>query len=58
MQMVGFLMDLILFAVPGFHFKYYTSAKHIGEFQAIYFLSSFFNQFGPNAVTFLVAAEV
>ena len=24
----------------------------------MYFLSSFFNQFGPNAVTFLVAAEV
>jgi len=24
----------------------------------MYFLSSFFNQFGPNSVTFLVAAEV
>lgn len=58
MQMLGFLMDFILFVVPGFHFKYYTSEAHIGEFQAMYFLSSFFNQFGPNAVTFLVAAEV
>lgn len=58
MQMVGFLMDFILFVVPGFHFKYYTSPKHVKEFQAMYFLSSFFNQFGPNAVTFLVAAEV
>lgn len=31
---------------------------HIGAFQAMYFLSSFFNQFGPNSTTFLVAAEV
>ena len=58
MQMVGFLMDFILFVVPGFHFHYYTEAAHIKSFQAMYFLSSFFNQFGPNAVTFLVAAEV
>ncbi|KAL4785155.1 major facilitator superfamily domain-containing protein [Aspergillus varians] len=58
MQIVGFLMCFILFVVPGFHFDYYTSPEHIGEFQAMYFLSSFFNQFGPNSVTFLVAAEV
>ena len=56
--MVGFLMDFVLFVVPAFHFEYYTSPDHIREFQAMYFLSSFFNQFGPNAVTFLVAAEV
>lgn len=58
MQIVGFLMDFILFIVPAFHYSYYTSDAHITEFQAMYFLSSFFNQFGPNAVTFLVAAEV
>lgn len=58
MQMVGFLMDFVLFIVPAFHFEYYTSKAHVAEFQAMYFLSSFFNQFGPNAVTFLVAAEV
>ena len=58
MQMIGFLMDFVLFIVPAFNYKYYTSAAHIKEFQAMYFLSSFFNQFGPNAVTFLVAAEV
>ena len=56
--MLGFLMDFILFVVPGFHYKYYTSKAHITAFQAMYFLSSFFNQFGPNSVTFLVAAEV
>ncbi|KAL9130749.1 MAG: hypothetical protein Q9217_001145 [Psora testacea] len=58
MQMIGFLMDFILFLVPAFNFEYYKTPEHIGEFQAMYFLSSFFNQFGPNAVTFLVAAEV
>lgn len=51
-------MDFVLFIVPAFHFNYYTSKEHVTEFQAMYFLSSFFNQFGPNAVTFLVAAEV
>lgn len=58
MQMIGFLMDFILFIVPAFHFKYYKAKEHIGAFQAMYFLSSFFNQFGPNSVTFLVGAEV
>lgn len=56
--MVGFLMDFILFVIPAFNFAHYTSAAHVREFQTMYFLSSFFNQFGPNAVTFLVAAEV
>lgn len=58
MQMVGFLMDFILFVVPAFHYHYYLEPMHVHAFQAMYFLSSFFNQFGPNSVTFLVAAEV
>lgn len=58
MQQIGFLMDFIFFIIPGFNYKKYTSPAHIKAFQAMYFLSSFFNQFGPNAVTFLVAAEV
>lgn len=58
MQTVGFLLDFILFVVPAFNLDYYTSINHIKEFQAMYFLSSFFNQFGPNCVTFLAAAEV
>lgn len=58
MQTVGFLMDFILFVIPGFQLDYYTSKEHIGSFQAMYFLSSFFNQFGPNSVTFIAAAEV
>lgn len=58
MQTIGFLMDFILFIIPAYNYQYYTSEAYIKSFQAIYFLSSFFNQFGPNSVTFLVAAEV
>lgn len=58
MMVVGFMLDFILFIVPAFHFKYYQQDAHVGAFQAMYFLSSFFNQFGPNSVTFIVAAEV
>lgn len=58
MMIVGFMLDFILFVVPAFNYEYYTSKEHIHEFQTMYFLSSFFNQFGPNSVTFLVAAEV
>jgi hypothetical protein len=59
MQQLGFFMDFVLFIVPAFHYHYYALEKaHIAAFQAMYFLSSFFNQFGPNSTTFLVAAEV
>ncbi|KAF2498355.1 MFS phosphate transporter [Lophium mytilinum] len=58
MMIVGFLADFILFVVPAFNYDFFTSPDHIHAFQAMYFLSSFFNQFGPNSVTFLVAAEV
>ena len=58
MQQVGFFACFILFVIPAFNLNYYTSPAGVHSFQAMYFLSSFFNQFGPNAVTFLVAAEV
>ncbi|ERS96106.1 uncharacterized protein SPSK_00725 [Sporothrix schenckii 1099-18] len=58
MMQVGFLMCFIFFVVPAFHYKYYSGLSGIHAFQAMYFLSSFFNQFGPNSVTFLVAGEV
>ncbi|KAF9870049.1 major facilitator superfamily transporter [Colletotrichum karsti] len=58
MQQVGFLMCFVMFVIPAFNYEYYTSPAGIKAFQAMYFLSSFFNQFGPNSVTFLVAGEV
>lgn len=57
MMIVGFLGDFICFVIPAFNYNYYTNAG-VHSFQAMYFLSSFFNQFGPNSVTFIVAAEV
>ncbi|MCJ1474369.1 hypothetical protein MMC13_003027 [Lambiella insularis] len=57
MQMVGFFAAFLLFVIPAFNYSYYSKAG-IHSFQAMYFLSSFFNQFGPNCVSFLVAAEV
>lgn len=58
MQIIGFLACFLCFTIPAFDYSYYSSEAGIHKFQAMYFLSSFFNQFGPNAVTFLVAAEV
>ncbi|KAJ5916069.1 hypothetical protein N7504_000084 [Penicillium tannophilum] len=57
-QIIGFMMCFILFVIPCFKYHYYTQPENIHSFQAMYFLSSFFNQFGPNCITFLVAAEV
>lgn len=58
MMNVGFLLCFILFVIPAFNYDYYSSKSGAHAFQAMYFLSSFFNQFGPNCVTFIVAAEV
>ncbi|PHH88038.1 hypothetical protein CDD83_8076 [Cordyceps sp. RAO-2017] len=58
MQQVGFFMCFLMFVIPAFNYKHYTSEEGVHAFQAMYFLSSFFNQFGPNSVTFLVAGEV
>jgi len=59
MQMVGFVMLFLLFLICGAaHPLLLASPSGLRAFQALYFLSSFFNQFGPNCVTWLVAAEV
>lgn len=59
MQMVGFLMLFVLFLACGVAYpSLLASASGLHAFQALYFLSSFFNQFGPNCVTWLAAAEV
>ena len=58
MQQVGFFMCFIMFVIPAFKYEHYTSPAGIHGFQAMYFISSFFNQFGPNSITFLVAGEV
>ncbi|KAL7416619.1 major facilitator superfamily domain-containing protein [Mrakia frigida] len=58
MQCFGFFMLFLLFAIAGFDYEKLLTPSHIHGFQAIYYLSSFFTQFGPNSTTFLLAAEV
>jgi hypothetical protein len=61
MQAIGFLADFILFIIPA---TLFTSLSRQGtpikvfQFMHMYFFSSFWNQFGPNITTFLLAAEV
>ena len=58
MQAVGFLACFVLFLVPACIYRPLTgSTTGTKVFQFIYFFSSFWNQFGPNCTTFLVAGE-
>ena len=57
MMIVGFIGDFICFVIPAFNYHYYSTVG-VHKFQTMYFISSFFNQFGPNCVSFIVAAEV
>ncbi len=58
MQSVGFFATWLLFFLPAVAYDYFHQARNIHGFQAVYYLSSFFQQFGPNCTTFLLAAEV
>lgn len=56
LQATGFLACFVLFLLPACIYGPLTgSASGIKAFQFIYFFSSFWNQFGPNCTTFLVA---
>jgi len=58
LQAVGFLACFVLFLVPACLWDSLTGSKTGGKvFQFIYFFSSFWNQFGPNCTTFLVAGQ-
>jgi len=59
MQSIGFLADFILFVISAALFNQLEKpGGPIKVFQFLYFFSSFWNQFGPNSTTFLLAAEV
>jgi Sugar (and other) transporter len=59
MQGTGFLMMFLLFIVCAALYPTLTSSvPGLRAFQFLYFFSSFWNQFGPNCTTWLVAAEV
>ena len=54
-QVMGFAWLLVLFLVCGLAYGPLTgSAAGLRGFQTLYFVSSFWAQFGPNATTFLV----
>lgn len=59
MQLVGFAMMFLLFGTCAIGFDV-LNQKGTGAtvFQAIYFFSNFWIQFGPNSTTFLIAGEV
>eukprot|EP00891_Asterochloris_glomerata_P008306 jgi/Astpho2/8306/e_gw1.00122.31.1_t len=59
MQLMGFGFIFVIFLIGGAAFNRLTATKtNLSWFQFIYYLSSFFVQFGPNATTFLLAGEV
>ncbi|KAK9807684.1 hypothetical protein WJX72_006095 [[Myrmecia] bisecta] len=59
MQVVGFGWLFALFLICGLAFNQLTaSANNLKWFQALYYISSFWAQFGPNATTFLLAGEL
>ena len=64
MQNIGFIAMFIFFIViyaqwyPNMAGANPVNPAGMHAFQALYYLSSFFNQFGPNATTWLVAGEI
>ena len=58
LQATGFLACFVLFLLPAVLWGPLTGSQNGRKaFQFIYFFSSFWNQFGPNCTTFLVAGE-
>ena len=59
MQAMGFFMDFLCFIIAAAMFQTLQKpGAGIHAFQFLYFFSSFWNQFGPNCTTFLLAAEI
>ena len=61
MQAISFMATFALFCGATFAYNSLTDPNDMGKvkaFQFIFFFSSFWNQFGYNSTTFLVAAEI
>jgi len=58
LQLLGFTMVTIVFLLCGLCYDDLVKKENIHTFQFLYYLSSFFGQFGPNCTTFLLAAEL
>lgn len=57
MQVIGFFMMFACFLPCGIAYNTLINDA-IGAFQFLYFFSSYWNQFGPNCTTWLVAGEM
>ncbi|KAK9796270.1 hypothetical protein WJX73_010488 [Symbiochloris irregularis] len=59
MQAMGFFMIFVLFLISGAAYtSLISSPGGLKGFQFLYYFSSFWGQFGPNATTFILAAEL
>lgn len=58
MQAMGFTWMFILFGASAIWYNQLTQPQHIHVFQFLYYFSSFWGQFGPNATTWLLPAEL
>ncbi|KAG2435009.1 hypothetical protein HYH02_012007 [Chlamydomonas schloesseri] len=58
MQVMGFAWMFVLFLICAVHYDQLSTNKYIHAFQFLYYFSSFWGQFGPNATTWLLPAEL
>ncbi|KXZ43854.1 hypothetical protein GPECTOR_79g133 [Gonium pectorale] len=58
MQMMGFAWMFVLFLICAVRYDELRTPKYIHTFQFLYYFSSFWGQFGPNATTWLLPAEL
>mmetsp|Transcript_8260 Transcript_8260/g.16480 ORF Transcript_8260/g.16480 Transcript_8260/m.16480 type:complete len:642 (-) Transcript_8260:64-1989(-) len=58
LQSLGFLAMFILFLICGVAYNDLSKPEYTSWFQALYYLTTFFGQFGPNATTWLLPAEL
>ncbi|KAK9672876.1 hypothetical protein RND81_12G131400 [Saponaria officinalis] len=57
-QLMGFLMMTIFMFAIAFPYEYWKKKEHRAGFIIMYGLTFFFANFGPNATTFVVPAEI
>jgi len=58
MQNMGFLISAILFLACGYAYDTLVTPGYISLFQFLYYMSSFFAQWGANATTWLLPVEL
>ncbi|KAH7577668.1 hypothetical protein ACOSP7_001350 [Xanthoceras sorbifolium] len=57
-QMMGFFLMTVFMFVLAIPYNYWTNKNHLTGFVVMYSLTFFFANFGPNATTFVVPAEI